>query len=156
MIKLRAMTSEEFASWQTKAKADYAADQIRVGNWTEENGQQKAEEQFAGYLPQGLDTENHYLSLVLDATTEETVGHVWYAVMPGSTGPTLFIASLGIDEPYRRKGYAAAVLRTLDGEARALGTNSIRLHVFGDNTPARALYAKLGYEETNVQMVKQL
>jgi len=93
---------------------------------------------------------------VIDPESDDTVGHVWYAVMPGSTGPTLFIASLGIDEPHRRKGYAAAVLHTLDSKAKSLGTNSIRLHVFGDNAPARALYAKLGYQETNVQMAKRL
>ena len=32
----------------------------------------------------------------------------------------------------------------------------IQLHVFGHNSGARALYRKLGYEETNVIMTKRL
>jgi len=37
-----------------------------------------------------------------------------------------------------------------------MGDSAIGLHVFGDNAPARSLYKKLGYTETNVNMVKRL
>jgi len=32
MITFRRMTRDEFTAWMTKARADYIADQIRVGN----------------------------------------------------------------------------------------------------------------------------
>jgi ribosomal protein S18 acetylase RimI-like enzyme len=37
-----------------------------------------------------------------------------------------------------------------------MGINSIRLHVFGYNHSAIAMYQKLGYETTNLQMEKKL
>jgi ribosomal protein S18 acetylase RimI-like enzyme len=40
--------------------------------------------------------------------------------------------------------------------ARSLRYDTIRLHVFGDNTVARGLYRAVGYTETDVTMVKHL
>ncbi|MCK5786660.1 MAG: GNAT family N-acetyltransferase [Candidatus Sabulitectum sp.] len=36
------------------------------------------------------------------------------------------------------------------------GIREIELHVFGHNTPARALYQKIGYVEADVTMRKQI
>ncbi len=38
--------------------------------------------------------------------------------------------------------------------AKKLGMNKIGLHVFGHNKVARRLYEQLGYEITNINMVK--
>jgi ribosomal protein S18 acetylase RimI-like enzyme len=47
-------------------------------------------------------------------------------------------------------------MRAAEDEARRLGVDTIRLHVFGHNTRARPLYDKLGYEPTNIMMSKTL
>ena len=47
-------------------------------------------------------------------------------------------------------------MTALEETVRALGLDEIRLHVFGHNGAARALYRKLGFVETNVMMAKQL
>lgn len=47
-------------------------------------------------------------------------------------------------------------MEALEPLARSLGYDTIRLHVFGDNTIARNLYQAVGYAETDVTMVKQI
>jgi ribosomal protein S18 acetylase RimI-like enzyme len=41
-------------------------------------------------------------------------------------------------------------------KARAMGAETVGLHVFGHNEPARALYRSLGFAETNVSMSLKL
>ncbi len=44
--------------------------------------------------------------------------------------------------------------QALEIKVRELGLHTIALHVFGHNHAARAMYEKLGYITTNVQMLK--
>ena len=44
----------------------------------------------------------------------------------------------------------------VEAEARRLGLAGIGLHVFGHNTGAQALYAKLGYVPTHINLYKPL
>ena len=44
----------------------------------------------------------------------------------------------------------------VETRVRELGLGAIALHVFGHNAPARALYASLGYEPTNLHLLKKL
>jgi ribosomal protein S18 acetylase RimI-like enzyme len=154
MITLRKMTKDEYETWRTISIASYAAEHVRAGNWTAEEAPEEARKAFEHYLPNGLDTKGHYTCAVVANATGETVGHLWYAVVPAAGGSATFIYDIGIDVPHRRKGYAASALKELEREAARLGTSTIRLHVFGSNTAARSLYAGLGYCETDVQMVK--
>ena len=47
-------------------------------------------------------------------------------------------------------------MRLLEKEALGLGVSGLSLHVFGYNLAARALYQKLGFEITNINMSKAL
>ena len=57
---------------------------------------------------------------------------------------------------HQRRGYATEAFAALEGEARSRGLAGIGLHVFGHNPGARALYEKLGYEATNINMFKRV
>ena len=59
-------------------------------------------------------------------------------------------------EACRRRGYAYAAMRRAEARARAAGAERLGLHVFGGNVGARALYRRLGLEETDVMMAKWL
>ncbi|MDD5220206.1 MAG: GNAT family N-acetyltransferase [Candidatus Bipolaricaulis sp.] len=156
MITLRRMTQGEFEAWQPISIAEYAAEHVRAGNWSEAEAPEEARKAFEHYLPNGLATEGHYVCSIVDSATGEKVGHLWYYLEPTSTGRRVFIADIGIEDPHRRKGYAAAALKVLEKEAAALGAHAIRLHVFGSNCVARRLYEELGYVETDVQMMKEI
>jgi RimJ/RimL family protein N-acetyltransferase len=148
------MTKDEYETWRATSIAGYAAEHVCAGNWSKEEAPEEARKAFEHYLPNGLDTERHYVCAIVAEASGEKVGHLWYAVVPAAGGSAIFIYDIGTDEPHRRKGYAAAALKALEKESARLGAASIRLHVFGSNTAARKLYAGLGYAETDVQMVK--
>jgi ribosomal protein S18 acetylase RimI-like enzyme len=105
-----------------------------------------------------VDTPGQYLFSILAAPEPglpaRPVGMIWFAALEGR--PQAFIYDFAIDPAYRRRGYGAQALRALEAEVRAVGLESIALHVFGHNHGAQALYRKLGYEVTNLHMAKRL
>ncbi|MGY2065503.1 GNAT family N-acetyltransferase [Blastococcus sp. SYSU DS0619] len=59
----------------------------------------------------------------------------------------LVISAVTVDEEYRRRGLATAVMAALAADARARGGHSCLLQVTESNGPALALYARLGFSE---------
>ena len=91
-----------------------------------------------------------------DAATGQNVGMIWFAVGEQDGQQIAFICDFLVHEAFRGKGYGKRALRGLEQKVKALGVTSISLHVFGHNRAAWALYEKLGYEVTNVNMTKRL
>ena len=81
---------------------------------------------------------------------------IWLAVIPHFGRPSAFIYDLRIFDAFQRRGYGMQAMLAVEHEAQALGMERIGLHVFGHNSAAQALYLKLGYTITNVNMVKHL
>ena len=81
---------------------------------------------------------------------------IWLARIMQGAKPIMFIYDFRIDEAHRRKGYGEQAMLAAEVQAKALGYDTIALHVFGHNHAARALYEKLGYEITNINMAKKL
>ncbi len=63
--------------------------------------------------------------------------------LPGS----LYVNCLGVDERWQGRGIGAALLQWAREEAHRRGTDSLSLHVWGDNHRAMALYGRHGYAE---------
>ncbi len=61
--------------------------------------------------------------------------------------PSLFVNEVSTHDEYRRRGYGLAVSRGLFARARARGCEGIWLGTEPENTPALALYRRLGGEE---------
>jgi ribosomal protein S18 acetylase RimI-like enzyme len=148
------MSEAAFEAYVAQAAEEYAAEHVRGGRWTDEEAPAAARAEYDRLLPQGTATADHYLRHVVDDESGETVGLIWY--WHERARDRLFLYDISIAEAQRRKGYAAQALAQLEEEARKLGAEEIGLHVFGHNTAAWALYAKMGYEETNVMMRKRL
>ena len=81
---------------------------------------------------------------------------LWVAAETRQGKTRAFVYDFAIDEAHRRQGYGEQAFRALEDKVRALGLDSIALHVFGHNHAARALYEKLGYVTTNINMEKKL
>ena len=154
-IELVPMTSEEFEAWLPGTIAGYAAEHVRSGRWSEEEALERSRAEHDRLLPQGLATPDHRLWNIVPAGGGEPVGILWIQVMQ-KPAPTAFVYNIEIYPQFRRRGYAEQAMLKLEDEARRLGLEGIRLHVFGHNTAARALYEKLGYLPTNINMLKRL
>ncbi|MFI5091199.1 MAG: GNAT family N-acetyltransferase [Terriglobales bacterium] len=154
-IELVPMTAQEFEAWLPGEIAGYAAEHVRTGRWSEEEAVGLSRDEHTRLLPQGLATPDHRLWNIVPAGSEEAVGMLWIQVMQKPM-PSVFVYNIEIYPQFRRRGYAEQAMLKLEEEARRLGLEGIRLHVFGHNTAARPLYEKLGYVPTNIQMLKRL
>ena len=155
-VMLEPMTPVEFEAYLPPAIAEYAADRIAAGNWSEAEALSRAQREFADLLPQGVTTPNQHLFTIRDAAGAQAVGVIWLAVMSHFGQPSAFIYDLRIFDDFQRRGYGAQAMLAVEREAQALGMNRIGLHVFGHNSAAQALYLKLGYAITNINMTKHL
>jgi ribosomal protein S18 acetylase RimI-like enzyme len=154
MIRLTPMTEADFSAYLEKMIPEYAREKVQAGNWTEAEALERSRKEYEGFLPAGLRTPGHFLFMIL-SETDEKVGFLWYA-LDAKRADKAFLYDFEIYEPFRRRGYASAALAALEQDARPRGVKLLELHVFGHNAAARALYQKVGYVETNVNMAKQI
>lgn len=156
MIHLVPMTETDFQIYYDQAVAEYAEEHIKSGSWSEEEAYENSKRQYQDLLPDGVATPNQYLYTLTDATTQTPVGILWFALQSQAGQKTAFIYDIAIDPAFRRKGYATQALTALEEKVRSDGVQQVRLHVFGHNQGAQALYERLGYVATNILMAKSL
>lgn len=155
-IALVPMNEADFRAYMDWSIADYAQEHIRTGRWSQEEGLQRAKQQYQELLPDGLESPNQYLFSIQNTVAGEKVGMLWFAVQEHGGKPGAFVYDVKIEEQFRRHGYGEQAFVILEEKVRALGLDTIGLHVFGHNHAARALYEKLGYVPTNINMLKTL
>ncbi len=156
MVRLVPMSNSEYGAYLAFAVRDYADEKVAAGNWQPAEALERSAQDYQKLLPQGVATPDNYLFKIEDQTLATTVGMIWLARIMQGAHPIMFIYDFRIDELYRRKGYGEQAMRAAEEQARALGFDTIALHVFGHNHAARALYEKMGYEITNINMAKKL
>ncbi len=154
MTTLTPMTQSEFDAFLAQAVPEYAADNVRAGYWDEAEALEKSRKEFEMLLPQGLQSENHYLYTVYDE--EQAVGLIWMRANMDRPTKSGFIFDIRIDGKFRGKGYGKQAMLLIEEKARELGLKSIGLHVFAVNNVARSLYESIGYEISSLNMIKQL
>lgn len=154
-LRLRHPSAEEYAQWSAAIFNAYVDAIVASGSMSREAAEEKGRRDDAELLPQGLATPGQLIFRVeLD---EQPVGWLWLALQnPRAEDGVGFIYDIAIDEAFRGRGYGRAAMRLAEDEARRNGLHALALNVFGHNAIARALYMSLGYQETSVQMRKEL
>ena len=156
MTLLTAMRPEFYSHYLETAVAGYADDNVASGRWPREGALELSRSEFAGLLPQGLATPHNHLFEIKAQANGPTVGSIWFAVEERHGSRKAYVYDVEINPPWRRQGHATRAFEALEPLVASLGIRSIGLHVFGHNLGAQALYAKLGYSVTGINMVKQL
>ncbi len=156
MTILVPMRDEEFDAFLASSAAAYADDKIRSGSWLEEGAHDRALADLKNSLPQGIDTPNNYLFHILASPETVVVGYVWCATHDNYGQRTAFVYDVEIKPEFRRQGYATDAFKAVQEHVMTLGIESIGLHVFAFNEGAIALYKKLGFQVTGVNMQKKL
>lgn len=155
MTTLRPMTACEYAEWLAESVPAYAADKVASGQWTQEESLERSKKENDELLPQGLETPDNFLFTIVDSSSA-AVGMLWFAVKTKFNARIAFVFDVSVKLERQREGHAMRAFKDLEEEVRRLGLAGIALHVFGHNAGARALYAKLGYEPTNISLFKPL
>ena len=156
MVRLVPMSDSEYQAYLALAVRDYADEKVAAGNWQPAEALERSAQEFQKLLPNGVATQDNYLFNIEDQTLAAKVGMIWLARIMRGAHPIIFIYDFRIDEAQRRRGYGEQAMHAAEEQAKALGFDTIALHVFGHNHAARALYEKMGYEITNINMAKKL
>lgn len=156
MTRLQPMTQARYDAWLETTIRDYAAEKIASGNYPDDgSGLERSKAEFDQLLPQGLQSPGHEIRSMVDDEGRD-VGYVWFTQEERPPGPVVFIYDIAVDDAFRRRGHAQDALAAVEDYAREHGCVGVMLHVFGNNSGARALYLRAGYEETNVMMLKRV
>ena len=153
MQTLRPMTEAEYAGWLPATITEYAAQKVEAGSWAAEEAQERSAKECAGLLPQGVATPDQHLYAICNAAGER-VGWLWFAVTQRFGKRVAYVFDVSVLPEHQRQGHARRALQALEPRVQALGLAGVALHVFGHNGAARALYAGLGYEPTNLNLFK--
>ena len=155
MSFLRPMTGPEYTAWLNATIPEYAADKVAAGQWSEETSLELSRKGHEELLPQGRATTDNYFFTITDAQGT-AVGVLWFAVKTKVNERIAYVFDLRVRTERQREGHASRALLALETEARNLGLSGIALHVFGHNKGAQALYARFGFQPTNINLFKPL
>jgi ribosomal protein S18 acetylase RimI-like enzyme len=147
------MTQAEYVEWLTETIPAYAADKVASGQWSEKESMQLSTKEYEELLPQGLTTPDNFLYTIEDSDSRP-VGVLWFAVKTRFNSRVAYVYDVEVRSKQRRKGHAYRAFCALEQEVRRLGLSGIALHVFGHNAEAQDLYAKLGFQPTNINLFK--
>ncbi|WP_433216930.1 GNAT family N-acetyltransferase [Dactylosporangium sp. CS-047395] len=154
MLRLRAMTQDEFDARLPALHRDYAEDEVRAGRARPESVRLQVAALFARLLPDGVDSPGQLLFSGV-AAGGDVVGYIWLA-LPTADRPQAWVYDVQVDAAFRRQGYGRALMLAAEEELRSRGIGVLGLNVFGHNSGARELYESLGYETMTIQMAKDL
>ena len=155
MIQLVPMSQGQFEEYREQAVPSYAEDNVKAGAWDAEVALEKAERTFARLLPEGIATENHHFSNIID-DDGSCVGMIWFVLQVAESARSAFICDFEIYDRFRRRGYGKQALLALEEKLQEEGVSKVSLHVFTHNEAARSLYERLGYVSTGINMTKPL
>lgn len=153
MVTLVPMTEPEYLAYVEQVIPAYAADKVASGQWLPSEALERSKRSLEELLPRGLDTPEHLLFTMVDGE-RAAVGMLWIAAVERAGRRVAYVYDVSVQPAHRRKGHAASAFAALEDKVRELGLAGIALHVFGHNKGAAALYAKLGYQATNINMFK--
>ena len=153
MSALRPMTDTEFTTWLAEAVPVYAMDKVASGQWAADAALELSKKEHDQLLPLGrLSPDNHLYSIV--DIEGSPVGMLWFAVQTKFNARIAYVFGIDVWPAHQRRGHGRRAFVALEDEVRRLGLAGIALHVFGHNTGAQALYAKLGFQPTNISLYK--
>jgi len=133
---------------------NYTAEISKTYDISIEEGKKMADSQ----IKQALDSKNGvreiYIASIIDETTKQTVGGIWYTI--NKENLKAYVFQITIDEPHRGKGYGRKALTKVHQYCKSQKVISVSLSAFGWNQPAFKLYESLGYKVLRYGMRKDL
>ena len=150
------MTVDEYDAWQHALAVDYAAEKVAAGTWAAEGAVQRALDESAEMLPDGVDTARMLIFRAI-ADDGRPVGRAWVGLdHPRGAPGTAFLYDIEVDEGERGQGFGRALLAAVEDAVRTAGRSALELNVFRTNDTAVGLYETSGYRTTTQQMRKEL
>jgi GNAT superfamily N-acetyltransferase len=116
------------------------------------------EQGYAAFLASRLDSPDDCIFVA--ERDGSIVGYVFAALEPMSwkelRGPAGFIHDVAVAEEERRQGVATMLIEAAAGWLRERGAPRVILWTAAPNEAARALFRRVGFRETMIEMTKEL
>jgi len=155
-ISVRPMTQAEYDEWQVAIAKEYAAEQVAAGRWDADGSVQRALDENAQALPEGLRTPRMLILRGIDEDGQ-SIGRAWIGLdHPRGASDTAFLYDIEVAPSLRGSGLGRALLTAVEAAVRETGVGALELNVFGRNVAAVRLYESSGYDVTTQQMRKEL
>ena len=156
MIELLAVTEPEFPAVLQQTIQGFADECVAAGRWGITDAYDHAKNVIESDLPEGLKTPGNLFFHLVATSNLQKVGYLWLEILVKDNLPTVFIADIEISAGFRRLGYASESFAAVEQLAKDKGISRVCLHVFKHNEAAQALYKKLGFKTTGLNMLKNL
>lgn len=153
-VTLRRMTAAEFETWLEHSITSFAEDLALATGAPQPDTMTRAREQYAEWLPTGVNTENTWLMTIVDSAGTD-VGALWLGPHP-QRAHAAFGYDIELRPEHRGRGLGRDAMLAAEQLARDAGFIELGLNVFGFNEAARRLYDSLGYRVVSTQMTKSL
>jgi len=101
--------------------------------------------------------ENSHVLVATDAENK-AIAIAMYTIKPEllSSATSAHLEALAVHPQHLRQGLAKKLIDVCTTECRQKGAECMSLHVFGNNTRARALYKACGFDEELIRCYKPL
>ncbi len=156
MIYLKPMDQSVFNQFKITSQNEYAKNFATAEGVSLEYGLKNAAEQFSKLVPHGLETPCQLFFEALEEKTDISVGYLWLSNKEHMGRKITSINDIIIHTMHRGRGLGKALMSCVEHEAQKAGSSKLRLHVFYHNEVARNLYARMGFQPTNLDMAKFL
>ncbi len=93
-----------------------------------------------------VDPDDRILGVAVSRLREELLSHA----------PSAHLEVLAVAKEAEGQGMGKALVTAAEAAARALGAETMTLHVFGVNIRARGMYEKLGYDGELLRYIKEI
>jgi ribosomal protein S18 acetylase RimI-like enzyme len=156
MLTLQPMTEEEYITYRAWLIEDYAREIADNDHISMEEAREISIRDIESAQAQGWATPNHFFYNIVLVTEDAATRLGYLCIEADSQKKRCFIDDIYLHEEFRHQGYGRKVLELLVTNMKAQGIHRIRLNVFGNNSIAQEFYKKMGYEFTNMHMLKRL
>jgi ribosomal protein S18 acetylase RimI-like enzyme len=148
-VKLAPMTPDELEDFIHEEIWDCSRGHLRDGSWPRSESLALARAELAGVTEsqRAAATSERQRLLTAHSQNGETVGWLWVKLPPpGPWDGSAFLCQMTVARAHRRRGYGRAMLAALEAALAAAGLTELRMNVWEENAPAKALYDAAGYE----------
>jgi ribosomal protein S18 acetylase RimI-like enzyme len=142
-VELVPLTPADFDRRRPSMVAEYARKMVENMGVSPEQAAAEAERQTQAMLPAGPETPGQHLTKAVEGGAE--LGFLWVTTTGVADSAMAWISVVEVEPEHRSKGIGSRLLLAAEDDMRARGMSRLGLHVFGRNTGAQRLYARLGY-----------
>ena len=144
-VKLFPITQDELRSFVEDAVNEYANDMIKAEEHSDFKKAYKLSQKatLPYFKHEGLVKQQLVLNILDSDAEDKKVGRIWISVLDGKTA---WISYFVIQPEFRNQGFGKATLHAVEELLYPFGIRRMELNAFHDNSVARNLYAKIGYQ----------